>query len=266
MTAPYDTPPKSQAIEVTRRGALAAIGAAAVAAGVPCPAVDIRRLRGIAIDAFVLFDPTPLRSGCRRLFGEPGDALAQLWSTKLFAYTWLLNSIERYEPFLEVARKSLLAATATTGIAASQGQIAELVEVYRHLEAWPDVVAAIQRLRSADIRVALLSNLGEAELSGNLERAGLSGMVGSVLSTDRIGRFKPAPAAYAMATEAFGMRASEIGFAAFAGWDAIGARSFGYRTAWINRLRIASETLGPTPDIVGTGMDSVLALAGLAID
>jgi 2-haloacid dehalogenase len=45
----------------------------------------------------------------------------------------------------------------------------------------------------------------------------------------------------------------EIVFAAFGGWDAAGAKSFGYPTFWVNRFDLPVEQLGVTPD--GTSND-----------
>ncbi|MEZ6188633.1 MAG: hypothetical protein R3F62_26970 [Planctomycetota bacterium] len=47
-----------------------------------------------------------------------------------------------------------------------------------------------------------------------------------------------------LALEAFGLPASQIAFAAFAGWDAAGASWFGFPTVWINRLGFPAEELG----------------------
>jgi 2-haloacid dehalogenase len=114
------------------------------------------------------------------------------------------------------------------------------------------------------VRLGLLSNLRESALRANLRNADIAGAFEQVLSTDRVQRFKPAPAAYHMAVEAFGLAKDEIGFAAFAGWDAAGASWFGYRTAWVNRLGAPAERLRPNPAIVSRGVEGALALAGLA--
>jgi 2-haloacid dehalogenase len=42
-------------------------------------------------------------------------------------------------------------------------------------------------------------------------------------------------------------------FVAFAGWDAAGAKSFGYPTYWVNREQSAPEQLGNVSD--GEGGD-----------
>jgi 2-haloacid dehalogenase len=54
-----------------------------------------------------------------------------------------------------------------------------------------------------------------------------------------------------MGVDAFGLRRDEIVFAAFAGWDAAGAKWFGYPTVWINRLGVPAEELGGVPDATG---------------
>jgi 2-haloacid dehalogenase len=48
-------------------------------------------------------------------------------------------------------------------------------------------------------------------------------------------------------------------FVAFAGWDAAGARSFGYPTFWVNRLGFPPEQLGVLPDATGPDLNALLA-------
>ena len=47
-------------------------------------------------------------------------------------------------------------------------------------------------------------------------------------------------------------------FAAFGGWDAAGAKAFGYPTFWANRLGLPLEQLGVVPDATGTGMPGLV--------
>jgi len=47
--------------------------------------------------------------------------------------------------------------------------------------------------------------------------------------------YKPDPHAYHLAIKAFRLRHEAIAFVASAGWDAAGARTFGYQTFWANR-------------------------------
>jgi len=50
----------------------------------------------------------------------------------------------------------------------------------------------------------------------------------------------------------------DIVFAAFGGWDAAGAKSFGYPTVWVNRLNQPLEELGVHPDRTVADLNGLL--------
>jgi 2-haloacid dehalogenase len=83
-----------------------------------------------------------------------------------------------------------------------------------------------------------------------------------VLSTDAARTYKPDPRAYELGTAALELSREQILFAAFAGWDAAGARSFGYPTFWVNRLGLPPEELGVLPDMTGPDLNALLAFVG----
>ncbi len=58
--------------------------------------------------------------------------------------------------------------------------------------------------------------------------------------------------------DAFGLKRDEIAFVAFAGWDAAGAKSFGYPTFWVNRLNLPVEELGVAPDAIGGNLSDLV--------
>ena len=93
-----------------------------------------------------------------------------------------------------------------------------------------------------------------------LEYSGLNGMFEHLLSTDKVREFKPSPRAYQMGVDAFRMNREEILFVAFGGWDAIGAKSFGYPTYWANRMMAPAEQLGAIPDYVSANLKDLLPL------
>lgn len=91
-----------------------------------------------------------------------------------------------------------------------------------------------------------------------IENSGLENVFGHVLSTDSIKTYKPDPRAYRMAIDAFRLRKNEILFVAFAGWDAAGAKAFGYPTFWTKRLNSPFERLGVIPDAVGKSLNDLV--------
>ena len=60
---------------------------------------------------------------------------------------------------------------------------------------------------------------------------------------------------------AFGLKREEILFAAFAGWDAAGAKWFGFPTVWVNRLTSPAEELSVTPDVTCNDLSGLVAFA-----
>ncbi len=106
--------------------------------------------------------------------------------------------------------------------------------------------------------MAFLSNLTDAMLDAVVKNSALEGFFEPHLSTDKVKAFKPDPRAYQMGLDAFKLRKEEIAFAAFAGWDAAGAKWFGYPTFWVNRSNAPVEELSATPDGMGSGLGDLV--------
>jgi 2-haloacid dehalogenase len=117
-------------------------------------------------------------------------------------------------------------------------------------------------LKGAGIRMAFLSNFTADMLDAAMRNSGLEGIFEPHLSTDLVKAFKPDPRAYRMGVDAFGVAKEEILFAAFAGWDAAGAKRFGYPTFWVNRANAPLEELGIAPDGTGAGLQDLVAFVG----
>jgi 2-haloacid dehalogenase len=54
------------------------------------------------------------------------------------------------------------------------------------------------------------------------------------------------------------LKKEDIVFAAFGGWDAYGAKSFGYTTYWVNRFNLPAEELGVEADKTSSNMEGLL--------
>jgi 2-haloacid dehalogenase len=126
------------------------------------------------------------------------------------------------------------------------------------------VVPALDSIEKSGIRLALLSNFTRSMLDANIRGAGLDGVFEQVLSTDQAATYKPDPRAYQLGTDALKLTREEVLFVAFAGWDAAGAKLFGYPTYWVNRQHLPAEEIGVRPDgSGGTLTDLVAFLADL---
>jgi len=192
------------------------------------------------------------------MFPEKGSDLGNIWRTRQFEYTWLRTLGGRYVDFWQVSEEALVFAAKARGVDFSVARRDQLMQSWLTLKAWPDVAPALQQLKNAGIRMAFLSNLTEKMLDAAVKNSGLEGYFEQHLSTDRVKAFKPASTAYQMGLDAFKLEKAEIVFAAFAGWDAAGAKWFGYPTFWVNRLNAPVEELGVAPDGVGSGLSDLV--------
>jgi len=216
------------------------------------------RFKAVAFDGFPIIDPRPVFAKMEEMFPGKGSELSDAWRARQFEYTWLRTLGGRYVDFWQVTEESLAFAARSRGIDLSADKRDQLMQTYLALKAWPDVAPALKQLKAAGVRMAFLSNLTDVMLDAVVKNSGLEGFFEPNLSTDKVKAFKPDPRAYQMGLDAFKLTKEEIAFAAFAGWDAAGAKWFGYPTFWVNRLNTPVEALGVTPDGMGSGLGDLV--------
>jgi len=217
------------------------------------------KIKAVAFDAFPILDPRPVFALVNELYPERGADLSNAWRTRQFEYTWLRTLSRRYADFWQVTDDALVFAAKALKVELTPAKHTRLMEAYLKLRCWSDVPAALSSLKNAGIRLALLSNLTGRMLEAGIRNSQLEGVFDHILSADRVKAYKPDPRVYQMAVDAFGLRPDEILFAAFAGWDAAGAKSFGYPTFWVNRQNQPPEELGATPDASGGTLTDLVA-------
>lgn len=216
-------------------------------------------VQAIAFDAFPIFDPRPVFALAEELFPGKGAELSSAWRTRQFEYTWLRTTAGRYADFWQVTEDALIFAAKTLQLDLPPPKRTRLMNAYLELKTWPDVPDALKKLKASGVQLAFLSNFSKRMLEAGIKNSGLDGMFEHLLSTDEVKQFKPAPSAYQMALDAFRLKRESIVFAAFAGWDAAGAKWFGFPTAWVNRLNSPPELLSVTPDVTCHDLSGLVA-------
>jgi 2-haloacid dehalogenase len=215
-------------------------------------------IKAIAFDAFPIFDPRPIFLLAEELFPGRGAELADMWRTRQFEYTWLRAMSQRYADFWQVTTDALVFSAKSLRLELSDEKRVRLLQAYLELKPWPDAVDALKSLKDAGLRLVFLSNLTPGMLQAAVKSSGLEGMFEHLISTDAIGTYKPDPRAYQLGIDALKLRREEVLFVAFAGWDAVGAKSFGYTTFWVNRQNLPLEELGVSPDAVGATLGDLV--------
>ncbi|BEU21093.1 haloacid dehalogenase type II [Paraburkholderia terrae] len=227
--------------------------------------------KAVIFDAYgTLFDVHSVVAAAEQMFPGHGDALSQLWRQKQIEYTQLRTASDpagaRYEPFWNITLDALRFSARKLGLALNAAGEKRLMDEYACLSAFPDVLPALRQLRDVratgraePIGLAILSNGNPQMLDIAVKSAGMSGLFDHVLSVDAVRAFKPAPATYALGTQAFGVAAREIVFVSSNGWDASGANWFGYTVFWLNRQGAPAEELGVTPHGTGRSMSDLMS-------
>jgi 2-haloacid dehalogenase len=220
-------------------------------------AVSGSRIKAIAFDGLAVFDVRPVAALAERVFPGRGEEMSALWRTRQFEYTWLRTVGRKYADFWQVTEEALVFSCKSLNLGLTRADSDRLMQGYLELKAWPDAPAALNELKASGLGMAFLSNFTAAMLDQAVKNSGLEGIFADHLSTDRVRVFKPDPQAYRMAMSAFRLRREEIAFAAFGGWDAVGAKWFGYPTFWVNRAHAAADELGTVPDGVGKDLNDL---------
>ena len=168
MMMPPPSPPSSL---LHRRSALAlAAGALAVALGgchsltrPPLSSASPRPIRAIAFDALAVFDAGSVVARCERAFPGQGEQLAASWRLRQFEYTWIRAVSRRpYIDFWHITQDALVYAAKSMSLDLSLSTRSELMDEWLSLRPWPDSVPALRALKSAGLRLAVLSNFTAA--------------------------------------------------------------------------------------------------------
>jgi 2-haloacid dehalogenase len=181
------------------------------------------------------------------LLGEKWQPLAELWRTKQLQYTWLRGLVGRHADFWQVTGDALDFAMATLQLE-NPALRHRLMTLYMALDAYPEVPATLQRLKTPGIKIAILSNGTPAMLAAAVDNAGLNGLFDAVLSVEEVGVYKPHPSVYQLACDRLNVDASRVCFVSSNGWDAYCAKAFGLRVVWCNRFGQTAERIPDTPD------------------
>ena len=221
------------------------------------------QFKAIAFDAFPIFDPRPILSVAKTMFGEKASDLVNLWRTTQFEYSWLRAAGGKYKDFLGVTDDALLYAARKLDVTLAAADRKSLLDKYMQLDVWPDVIPALQSLRDGGVRLVFLSNFTPEMLDSCMRYAQVESYFEKIISTDMAKTYKPDARAYQLGTDVLHLQKDEVLFVAFAGWDASGAKWYGYPTFWLNRLQSPAEELNAMPDGEGKGMADLIRFVHL---
>ena len=156
------------------------------------------------------------------------------WSTR--------QRIEQYQDnqfyaghhgYLDSSRRALIYTLRSCRLPFDDADVARIMEGWRELAPFPDALPGLQRLRGR-FRLVVLSN-GENELLAHLVKNRVRHDFDRVISVEDVGVFKPSPQVYRYAARVLKAEPAELMMVSAHSFDAVGARTSGYRAAYVNR-------------------------------
>jgi len=220
-------------------------------------------VKACVFDAYgTLFDFAAAARGCQDILGADVDRLTALWREKQLQYTWLRAVQGRHADFWQVTGDALDFALETLAID-KPGIRDRLMTLYLRLDPFPEVTSTLERLKTAGIQTAILSNGSPKMLDAVVKSAKLESLLDAVLSVEDVGVYKPNPKVYQLAVDRLSVPASAISFQSSNAWDAYAASAFGMRVVWCNRYGQHRERLSGTPDREITLLSELPAIIGV---
>lgn len=205
-------------------------------------------IKACVFDAYgTLFD---VNAAARHMADEIGanwPLFSQTWRDKQLQYTWLRAVMNQHVPFWQVTQDALDFALEAADLSPDKFR-QRLLDLYFSLDAYPEVPAMLADLKAKGLKTAILSNGSPDMLDGAVNGAKLGDLLDAVLSVEDVGVFKPDRRVYQMVCDQMGVAANEVCFQSSNGWDAQGAKEFGFNVVWVNRASAPAERLPWQPD------------------
>lgn len=202
-----------------------------------------------------LLDLQALDPHFERLFGAA--SVRRAWFLQVLQSAMVATITGVYYDFGTIARAALRMTAARQGVTLSDEDVQQIMAGVRSLPPHPEVRASLERLRSAGLRLAALTNSPPVVVEAQLTNAGLRDYFAQVLTVDEVRRLKPAPEVYQMAARRLGVPLDQVRLIAAHDWDVTGALRAGCAAAFIARPGMVLDPLADPPDIVGADLREV---------
>jgi 2-haloacid dehalogenase len=179
--------------------------------------------------------------------GSPG-ALVTWWRRTHFENSMIDALLHReHTPYREIGQRALAYTLERAGIEHTDEEVAALVSEIERLKPFPDVVAALGRLKPR-YQLTILSN-GDPDML-EAARPHLQVEFDRIISVAAAGSFKPHVATYRTAAELLGAPPDAILFVANHAFDCVGAKAYGMRTCFVDRRKRPFGDWPYQPDLV----------------
>ena len=216
----------------------------------------------LAFDVYgTLIDPFGIAQSLQDMAGDKTPALTQLWRDKQIEYLFRRALGRDYQPFSVCTSQALDYAATQLQVELLAGHREKLLDKYRELPAYAEVLQALCKLKDAGCRNFAFSNGEPDDLAYILAHAGLDASLEGFISVHDVQSFKPDPAVYEYFLEQTGATQDETWLVSGNPFDVIGAHTAGWRTVWVKRDPASQfDPWGIEPDVIVTDTSELVSV------
>jgi len=188
----------------------------------------------------------------RKGWGGDPNAFVTWWRRTHFENSMIDALLHKeHTPYREIGQRAVAYVLERAGIAHTMDEVRALVGAIETLRPFPEVPAALDRLRTR-YKLVVLSNGDPDMLEAAKRHHGIA--FDRVISVAEANSFKPHVATYTKAAALMGVRLDQVLFVANHAFDCIGAKAAGMQTAFIDRRQRPFGTTPHQPDILVRSM------------
>ncbi|HEY4067486.1 MAG TPA: haloacid dehalogenase type II [Burkholderiaceae bacterium] len=170
-----------------------------------------------------------------------------------------LEQMPPHRNFRTLAGEGLRLALEEFGLRSSPEDLRVLTDGIGAMPPFPEVVAALRRLKQAGFKLCIVSNTDDDIIEGNV--AQLGGLIDRVITAQQAGVYKPARGLFDHAHAQLGVSLDEVvHLCASPHLDHAAARDIGFRCVWIDRGTGRRLLPDYTPDAILATLDQAPAL------
>ena len=183
--------------------------------------------------------------------GKP-DSFVTWWRRTHFENSMIDALLHKaHTPYREIGHRAVVYTLERAGISYTMDEVRFLVAHIERLKPFPDVPAALARLKTR-YKISVLSNGDPDMLESAKAYHGIA--FDAVISVAVANSFKPHVATYTKAAELMGVRLDEVLFVANHAFDCIGAKAAGMYTAFVDRRSRPFGITPHQPDLIASDM------------
>tara|TARA_A100001011_G_scaffold173292_1_gene181987 strand:- start:15299 stop:15967 length:669 start_codon:yes stop_codon:yes gene_type:complete len=211
--------------------------------------MKIKNIKVCAFDAYgTCFDINSAAQNLAKDIGDDWLEFSTTWRTVQLEYTWLRSLIKKHVDFWKVTEDSLDFAIENHKI--DKKFRSKLLELYKKLNPYPELVDCLHKLKEKKIKTCILSNGSPSLLNELTSHAGVKKLFDDLISIEEAGIYKPHPKVYELVTKKYNCKPSEVCFMSSNTWDVVGGGVFGYQSVWVDRFGKTFDKLDYQPDFI----------------